>query len=180
MANNPETLKRYAETHKELIKRAAKKYRDSHKEEAREYNRNKRNADPEKAREKSRISYQKHKDKKMEYQRKYYKSVKEKFIQMYGGKCACCGETTFYFLTIEHKLGQIRSTKETGTRAYRKAIQEHRPDLYEILCWNCNCAKGQLGYCPHSPKEIVEHKIHHANKPYNYTKEVDSLGRRYK
>lgn len=180
MANNPETLKKYAEEHKEQIRLSAKKYRDSHKEKAREYYLTVRRANPEKEREKARKAYQKYKDKKMEYQRKYYKEVKEKFIQMYGGKCVCCGETTFYFLTIEHKLGQIRATKETGARAYRKAIQEYRPDLYEILCWNCNCAEGQLGYCPHNPTEIKEHKIHHANKPYNYTKEVDSLGRRYK
>lgn len=131
---------------------------------------------------KAKKSYQENKEKKKEYQRKIYKSIKEKFLLMYGGKCVCCGERHTDFLTIEHKLGQIRATKETGTRAYRKAIQEYRPDLYEILCWNCNCAKGQLGYCPHNPQEAKteSHKVHNITRPYNYTKAVDSLGRRYK
>ncbi len=76
--------------------------------------------------------------------------ARAKFLQMYGVKCACCGETMEEFLTIEHKLGQtgVRK-KESASAAYRKAVQDYRPDLYEVLCMNCNHSKGVRGYCPH-------------------------------
>lgn len=124
--------------------------------------------------------YQKNKETKKEYQRKLTREYKQSFLDMYGGKCACCGETIFDFLTIEHKQGQQKATRRTGLVAYRDSVKEYRPDLYEVLCWNCNCAKGKLGYCPHNPPEtITPYKIHRTDT-YNYTKDVDSLGRRYK
>lgn len=107
------------------------------------------------------------KEKKSEYQRKwklnnkekakevakrYKNSLREKFINMYGNKCSCCGETHIEFLTIEHINGQAgieRNKKESGATAYKTAIQEYHPDLYDVLCWNCNCSKGRYGYCPH-------------------------------
>lgn len=94
----------------------------------------------------------KHKDKLLAYHRELGKRQRSKFLEMYGNKCSCCGEILQEFLTIEHIQGQIgikRSKKNTGQWAYAKAIKEYRPDLYEILCWNCNCSKGRYGYCPH-------------------------------
>lgn len=91
-------------------------------------------------------------ERRKETTRKHNKNLKDTFLRMYGGKCVCCGETAWEFLTIEHKLGQVginRKNKETGKFAYAKAVKEYRPDLYEILCWNCNCSKGRYGYCPH-------------------------------
>lgn len=82
--------------------------------------------------------------------RNYKRRLREQFLEMYGNKCACCGETLVEFLTVEHKLGQIGiKKKEIAYDAYRKAIQEYRPDIYEIRCWNCNMSKGRYGYCPH-------------------------------
>ena len=78
------------------------------------------------------------------------KVLREKFFDMYGRKCVCCGEVIPEFLTIEHINGQKGiKNKKRGSPAWREAIQEHRPDLYEVLCWNCNLAKGLTGTCPH-------------------------------
>lgn len=77
------------------------------------------------------------------------KEVRRLFLKMYGGRCSCCGETKEEFLTIEHKNGQVKGKKEVGIVAYRLATKEYRPDLYCILCWNCNCSRGRYGYCPH-------------------------------
>lgn len=149
-------------------------------EEMKEYHRKYYQDNKNKWRESGRKNYPDHKETKREYQRKLTIQYKQKFLEMYGGVCACCGESVFDFLTIEHRQGQQKSTRRTGLVAYRDAIQEFRPDLYEILCWNCNCAKGKLGYCPHNPPdEIIPYKIHKVDK-YNYTKEFDSLGRKYK
>lgn len=92
------------------------------------------------------------KQKVLETKRKHNKKLRETFLDMYGRSCACCGETAVEFLTIEHKLGQkgiVRHKKETGKFAYSKATKEYRPDLYEVLCMNCNFSKGRYGYCPH-------------------------------
>jgi hypothetical protein len=76
-----------------------------------------------------------------------YLGYKSKFFEMYGNQCSCCGESTKEFLTIEHIQGQIGQKKDSW--AYRKATNEYRPDLYEVLCMNCNFSKGKYGYCPH-------------------------------
>lgn len=179
MANNKETLQRYAKSHKDMIRESGRKYRDSHKEAMKEYRKKYQELHREETNAKAREAYKRDIVKKKEYQKKYIKETKLKFLDMYGNACVCCGETIPDLLTIEHKLGQIRKTKETGTVAYRKAIQKYSPDLYEILCWNCNCARGQLGYCPHNPTIVENYKIHNSDVPYIYTKEVDTLGRRY-
>jgi len=69
---------------------------------------------------------------------------------MYGEKCSCCGESNEKLLTIEHKLGQAGiKEKHRGDKAYRDAINNYCPDLYEILCYNCNFGKSHYGVCPH-------------------------------
>lgn len=180
MANRPETLKKYAESHRDKIAQHRKKYRENHKEELKLYSKKYREEHKEEVREKARKSYISSKDSKREYQRTLRSKYKSQFLEMYGNVCACCGESIPEFLTIEHKQGQKKIDRRTGLVAYRDAVKEHRPDLFEILCWNCNCAKGHLGYCPHNPPDVIlPYKIHKVDK-YNYTKEVDSLGRRYK
>ena len=79
----------------------------------------------------------------------------------YGARCECCGEDHFEFLTIDHIQG--------GGRAHRKKIgngkncssqqfytwlkkEDYPKDDFRILCWNCNCARGFSGYCPHTLK----------------------------
>lgn len=32
---------------------------------------------------------------------------------------------------------------------YKRVIEEGFPDTYRLLCWNCNCAIGIYGECPH-------------------------------
>lgn len=125
-------------------------------------------------------NYPKYKESKREYQRGLTNKYKHAFLEMYGESCSCCGETIFDFLTIEHKQGQMKINRRTGLVAYRDAVKEYRPDLYEVLCWNCNCAKGKLGYCPHHPPKVIIPHVIHKVKKYNYSKEVDAIGRRYK
>lgn len=69
----------------------------------------------------------------------------------YGSKCACCGESIEQFLTLDHVGGDGAShRKETNNRSiYKIARDEGFPSRYRLLCWNCNCSRGQYGYCPH-------------------------------
>lgn len=70
--------------------------------------------------------------------------------------CACCGESQFEFLTLDHvnedgakKRGK---TRQGGVIYYRKLVRENYPDGYQILCYNCNCSRSlrsKNGICPH-------------------------------
>ncbi len=65
------------------------------------------------------------------------------------------------FLTIDHIIPKREMEKDPemikmGYRASRKAdplcqwlITNNFPKGFQILCWNCNKAKGVLGKCPH-------------------------------
>lgn len=73
-------------------------------------------------------------------------------IQHYGGCCACCGESRYEFLSIDHVGGTGASHRRDQPTAY-KIIRWLRkngyPPGFRVLCYNCNCAIGFYGYCPH-------------------------------
>ncbi len=67
-------------------------------------------------------------------------------------KCACCGEKQIKFLQLDHINGG--GTKErilhgAGTGVYCYLRKNNYPKGYQILCANCNFAKGLYGQCPH-------------------------------
>ena len=92
-----------------------------------------------------------------------YQKLKAEVISAYGGKCACCSEQEPQFLTMDHKFGngaehrrQIGAYRKTGYNFYMWLKENGWPsDEYQLLCFNCNCAKrsnGSNGYCPHQPR----------------------------
>lgn len=78
--------------------------------------------------------------------------IKLEVLAHYGDRrCACCGETRIEFLTIDHIHGggrQHRFEQRIGGMCHWLKKQ-HFPDGYQILCMNCNFAKGLFGRCPH-------------------------------
>lgn len=84
----------------------------------------------------------------------YRQRVKTKVFAHYGTICACCGTKYPEFLTIDHVGGGgNKHRKEAGVGAgstfYAWLIRNNFPEGYRTLCYNCNCARGHLGYCPH-------------------------------
>jgi len=71
----------------------------------------------------------------------------------YGGaKCACCGESMLECLQLDHinnDGAEHRKMKMHGGRIYRLLRSQGYPPGFQVLCANCNFAKGILGYCPH-------------------------------
>lgn len=91
-------------------------------------------------------------------QRKYRRTFKVQMIEAYGGKCACCGEDTFEFLTLDHKNGdgsaRRRMGEPVGRRLFCRLKRQGWPtDNWQLLCMNCNFALGVYGYCPHQNPE---------------------------
>jgi len=98
-----------------------------------------------------------------QYRKNYYKKwrkysqtrdqkLKQEVIKTYGGKCKCCGETISEFLTIDCKKNGVELHKKFryGTNFYRWLKKHNYPKRnFQLLCMNCNFAKGMYGKCPH-------------------------------
>lgn len=85
--------------------------------------------------------------------------LREKVIDLFGGKCICCGEPRLTKLTIDHVNddgNKKRSVDHCGTSYFYRKLLGDKIDqsLYQILCWNCNFSKylGK-GICFHRRKE---------------------------
>lgn len=80
--------------------------------------------------------------------------LKREVMEAYGGHCTCCGETRIEFLSIDHIFNDgaehRRKTGEVGALLYSKLKRDGYPKgRLQVLCYNCNGAKGFYGYCPH-------------------------------
>jgi hypothetical protein len=87
-----------------------------------------------------------------DYQMTPRRRLKEAIISAYGGKCACCGEADSRFLTVDHVQNDgAEERRQIGHWNILANIRRQGfPDRYQLLCYNCNCAKGVYGSCPHS------------------------------
>jgi 5-methylcytosine-specific restriction endonuclease McrA len=67
-------------------------------------------------------------------------------------RCACCGEAGLPFLTIDH-IKPIRRKRsgsdEVSGVLYARLRREGYPSGFQVLCFNCNCAKRTMDVCPH-------------------------------
>lgn len=87
--------------------------------------------------------------------RKHHRKLKEEAVAAYGGACACCGESTHEFLAFDHIYNDgAKERREkripTGTGLYRWLKNNGYPKgRFQLLCHNCNGAKGYYGICPH-------------------------------
>ena len=87
---------------------------------------------------------------------------KKRLMDIYGGKCVCCGETNIEFLCINHiNEDGAKHRKELGlsggTSFYRWLIKNNYPkDNFNILCQNCNFATFFYKICPHQKRTTHE------------------------
>lgn len=90
---------------------------------------------------------------KRERDRAYRTSLRQQVQDAYGNRCKCCGETTPEFLALNHVEGggaaHRREMNNSVAQLYRSVIREGFPATYQLLCHNCNLAKGFYGQCPH-------------------------------
>lgn len=92
-------------------------------------------------------------------QKEYNGSIKRTILIHYGGKCKCCGEKEFDFLTMDHinNDGNIhrKELKQKGiTNMYHFIVKNNYPNYFQILCFNCNISKRiNNGKCIHQLKK---------------------------
>ena len=92
---------------------------------------------------------QTHKQERKAYHQGYKQALTAEALRVLGNKCSCpgCDESEPLFLTIDHINGRVQ-----GSRS-RKAILDAKASgwdktKFQILCFNCNCAKHDRGFCP--------------------------------
>lgn len=130
---NPEKValwhKKYRDKNKEKLYELTKKWRLQNKEKMREYNKKWRDGTG----------------------RDYRRKIRLEVLEHYGGLCVCCGETQIEFLSLDHKDNNGNAhRREVGRRNIAEWARQHAyPDFLQVLCHNCNLAKGFYGNCPH-------------------------------
>jgi len=81
--------------------------------------------------------------------------MRKEVFDHYGGKCVCCGESNQWFFTIDHVNNdgadhrRVLGRNMLGHKFYRWLRRNGYPEGFQVLCFNCNCAKGFWGVCPH-------------------------------
>jgi hypothetical protein len=83
------------------------------------------------------------------------RKLRQEVLSAYGGKCACCGESTPEFLGIDHVNNDGESHRRE-LKGYGRSINRWlkmngfpHDGRFQLLCHNCNMAKGCYGGCPH-------------------------------
>ena len=96
---------------------------------------------------------------------RYRQRLKSRVISYYSlgtNKCSCCGEWRMEFLSLDHTRTELRGNANYGYRKtdrnhlYQWIVRNGYPSGFDVLCMNCNFAKGHHGECPHK-KETQRH-----------------------
>ena len=94
----------------------------------------------------------------LEYNKERNRQKRLVVLKFYGGEiphCNCCGEKELKFLSIDHVEGggskhrRSMGIKGKGGNIYFWLIRNDFPQGFQVLCHNCNMAKGFYGTCPH-------------------------------
>ena len=110
---------------------------------------------PQKRRDYSKKWRESNRERYRELSNESHRRRRLKTLQAYSGqtpKCSCCGEKEIKFLSIDHINGggnkhRKSVTKSSGLMGW--LIKNNYPVGFQVLCHNCNFAKGHYGKCPH-------------------------------
>jgi len=168
-----EETRQYCQRNKDKVKKSRAVYYHLHKknneEKKREYAKKHYLKNKDKFNERSRLWHEKNRDRDnkkalqnyYKNREKYLKKRKEKYQEMrievikhYSKErfeCNCCGEKHIEFLTIDHinNNGAEHRKEIKKSNIIQWLYKNEFPPGFQVLCFNCNCAKGIYGYCPH-------------------------------
>jgi hypothetical protein len=142
MGTNQEYQREYSKKHSEKKSRRAKEWYLANRE---------------RALESQRLYKEKNREHVLAVKRAFYARQRSEMIVRLGGKCACCGITEQRFLSVDHINGDGNSDRKMFGRQARQAVKASGFDRakYQVLCHNCNLAKGFYGQCPHKEMSVV-------------------------
>ena len=93
-----------------------------------------------------------------------YQKHKTILYKELGNKCVCCGERDLMFLSVDHVNndgGKLRKEKGTWSTQIYSLLKAHRenPGSLQLLCSNCNHAKGRNGGKLYRPNKFTKRKL---------------------
>ena len=134
----------YRLTHREEIQAAGRVYAQAHRKERRAYY----VAHRQEALAYSRAYTKAHPEEKRAYYRSRYRNMLAEAMHCLGSKCACpgCDESEQAFLTIDHIHGRAKGSGHSALWGAKASGWDKTK--FQILCYNCNCAKKDRGFCP--------------------------------
>lgn len=89
------------------------------------------------------------------------KKLRQEILDHYGTSCACCGESTYEFLCIDHTEGggnqqRREHLKSKGGNLQLRWLKKNNfPPGFRVLCYNCNNAMAFHKVCPHQIGKLV-------------------------
>lgn len=92
------------------------------------------------------------------YRKVEWANLRRRIIEQYGGKCECCGESEYGFLSLDHRHGGGHAERKRlgPNAAYRLALRSNDHEKYRVLCHNCNMGRQfNGGVCPHERGRIA-------------------------
>ena len=91
----------------------------------------------------------------LDHRKRHQLKMKREALAAYGPDCACCGESNELFLVFDHKdndgAAHRREEKAAGMfgrHLYAWMKRSGYPPIFQVLCANCNTAKGSTGSIP--------------------------------
>jgi hypothetical protein len=97
-------------------------------------------------------------DKQLAAARARRQETKLEAFNAYGGPtCVCCGESRMEFLSLDHVNDDGAAHRRSisvgqdgrGVQLAKWCKQNGYPPGFQVLCFNCNFAKGHFDECPH-------------------------------
>lgn len=157
---NAEQCQKYYYTHKEQCKKTVARWRAANPEKCKLYSKRWATRNKDKLAKRALAYARKRPEHYAMLARRSRRKIRTEFLVEYGGKCNCCGESEFAFLTLEHKNRDGKSHRnQYGTSTQILADLRRRgwpKENYEVLCFNCNRATWELGLCPHRQRKLTE------------------------
>jgi hypothetical protein len=91
------------------------------------------------------------------WRRRFYGALRREMVAAYGGCCACCGESEFIFLDLDHVNNDGKSDRAKRGNGQRLLVwlkaNGWPRNGYQVLCCNCNQGKARNGgTCPHQQR----------------------------
>jgi 5-methylcytosine-specific restriction endonuclease McrA len=91
-----------------------------------------------------------------------YRQKRGLCVQQYGGKCACCGDSSSDHLHLDHVNNDGAEHRRIIFRGQRSvgglatwALKNGCPPSLQLLCANCHQAKTFYGGCDHQTQAMV-------------------------
>lgn len=152
-AKNRETVRKYQERNREKVKEYRHAFYQTHKEEARAHQRKWVKINKKHVLERARLNYAKNRALRAANRLRVREARRAEIIKEYGGKCACCGEDRWEFMTMDHIGGRKKHGHSKAMAGFYLQGWLKRNGFpkkgFRLLCFNCNCSHGFRGYCPH-------------------------------